>query len=163
LSESVKCKYGEETCCPHGGAEKTFTSLIAKCYKKQWIVRSTDACFNLDSEYKGKTEECPANQPTPNSIGCTLSESTECKYGEETCCPNGGAEKTFASLIAQCYKNQWIVRSTDACFNPDSECKGKTEECPVNEPKSNSSWCTLSESVECKYGKGNLLFQWRTT
>jgi len=122
LSESVECKYGEETCCPNGGAEKTFASLIAQCYKNEWIVRSTDACFNPDSECKGKTEECPANQPAPNSIGCTLSESVKCKYGEETCCPKGGAEKTFPSIIARCYKNQWIVRYTDACSSLHSNC-----------------------------------------
>jgi len=127
LSESVECKYGEETCCPNGGAEKTFASLIAQCYENEWIFSSTEACFNPDSECKGKTEVCPANLPAPNSIGCTLSESVECKYGEETCCPNGGAEKTFANSIAQCYDNKWMVYYTDACLNKDSECKSNAE------------------------------------
>merc|ERR1711957_1066711 len=76
---------------------------------------------------KSTTEVCPSNQPASRSRGCTLSESIECKYGEETCCPNGGAEKTFASLIARCFNGKWIFSSTEACFNPDSECKGKTE------------------------------------
>merc|ERR1712238_62394 len=32
LSESVKCEYGEETCCvSNGGAEETFASLIGQC------------------------------------------------------------------------------------------------------------------------------------
>jgi len=88
------------------------------------------AGYNVTSNCEPKvdiTEVCPAKQPAPNSSGCTLSESVECKYGEETCCPNGGAEKTFANLIAQCDDNKWMVYNTDACSNKDSECKGNAE------------------------------------
>merc|ERR1711957_1084232 len=102
--------------------KKTFASLIAQCYKNQWIVRYTDACSIPDSECKGKTEECPVNEPKSDSIGCTLSESVKCKYGEETCCPKGGAEKTFANSIAQCYDNKWMVYYTDACSSLHSNC-----------------------------------------
>jgi len=97
------------------------------------------------------TEECPANQPEPNSSGCTLSESINCKYGKETCCPNGGAKETFASVIATCNNNSWMITYTDACDNPNSDCPFNDEGCPPHHPK--RSECALSEKIICKYGE----------
>merc|ERR1712238_27872 len=130
-------------CKPVEVAEKCSLPKKRKCSKK----KNLQVCGSLQCKYKNKclaktagynvtsdcepkadnTEVCPAKKPEPNSIGCTLSESVKCEYGEETCCPNGGAEKTFAKKIAQCYDNKWMVYNTDACFIPDSECKGNAE------------------------------------
>merc|ERR1712161_33103 len=151
---SLQCKYENPClaktagynvtadCKPKEVVEKCSLPKKRKCRKK----KNLQVCGSLQCEYKNKclaktagynansnckpkvdnTEVCPANQPAPNS-GCTLSESIECEYGEETCCPNGGAAKTFASLIADCFNETWRVHYTDACFNPNSECKGNAE------------------------------------
>ena len=80
-----------------------------------------ETCLGKKSECKGNTEACSAKQPRPNSSGCT--ELINREYGEETCCPNGEAEENFASTIATCYNNSWMIMYTDVCFNPNLECK----------------------------------------
>jgi len=55
LSESVKCEYGEETCCvTNGGAEETFASLIGQCSGKRWVFHYTEACRNPNPYYECK-------------------------------------------------------------------------------------------------------------
>ena len=105
-------------------------------YKNPRLVKTTG--YNVKSDCKpreGNTEKYPVNQPRPNSSECTSSESMRCKYGEETCCPNGGSEGNFVSLISRCDNISRKVYYTDACFKAACKPKEVVEKCNLPKKK----------------------------
>merc|ERR1712238_55527 len=132
-SKEMKSKKSKSEKVKSSKMPKTKKSKSQKSQSKSGKSQKSGKGYNVTSNCEPKVdnpEECPDNQPDFNSRGCTLSESVKCEYGEETCCvSNGGAEKTFASLIGQCSGKRWVFRYTEACRNPNPyyECKGNAE------------------------------------